>query len=67
MKTCKECGKEIKWTLTKSGAWMPLDAIPKKMVLVQRGIGEILTVYMPHWATCSNPNKFRTKEFKKEK
>lgn len=49
---CKKCKKPMIFCQMASGKLMPLDAEPKKMVQVKEGIGEIIDVYMPHWATC---------------
>lgn len=52
MPKCKTCKSEIFWVDMPSGKKMPLDITPFKMVLVKDGIGEIVDVYLPHWATC---------------
>ena len=57
MPKCKNCGQEIKWCMRASGAKMPLDAKPKHMIQVKEGIGEVIPVYMPHFATCSPVKK----------
>lgn len=62
MSKCKGCGADIKWCETATGKKMPLDAVPKQMIQVKEGIGEVIPVYMPHWATCN-----KAKDFKKEK
>jgi hypothetical protein len=49
-----------------SGAKMPLDAKPKKLIQVIDGIGEVIDVYEPHWATCPGADSFR-KETTKNK
>ena len=54
MPKCKSCGQEIKWCMMASGAKMPLDAKPKHMIQVKEGVGEVIPVYMPHFATCSH-------------
>lgn len=60
MPKCRGCGQEIRWVKTANGKNMPLDAKPIQMVQVKEGIGEVIPVYMPHWATCK-----RAKDFKK--
>ncbi len=59
MAKCRTCGAEIKWCEMKSGKKMPLDDQPKQMVQIREGIGEIIYVYMPHWATCGDPNRWK--------
>ena len=59
MPKCKACGAEILWVKTKNLKSMPLDAKPHKMVQVKEGIGEVIDVYMPHWATCTHAKEFR--------
>ena len=56
---CKGCGQEIKWVMMASGAKMPLDAKPVKMIQVKDGIGEVIDVYRTHFETCTQANKFR--------
>lgn len=53
---CKECNAEIKFIRTIKGKQMPVDAKPIKGITET---GVMISVYTPHWATCSNPNKFR--------
>ena len=52
MPKCKSCHAEIKWVEMATGKKMPLNAKPMQMVQVKEGIGEVIPVYMPHWATC---------------
>jgi hypothetical protein len=59
MATCKGCGKEIKWITMATGAKMPVDEMPQKMIQIKENIGESITVFMPHWATCSKADNFR--------
>ena len=74
MSRCKTCGAEIKWIRTKSGKNMPVDAekvkfVPggKNIVVTENGetvrakISEYGTEtgYIPHWATCTDPNRHR--------
>lgn len=62
MPKCKGCGQEIKWVEMATGKKMPLDAKPVQMVQVKEGIGQVIPVYMPHWATCSKAKDFKGKE-----
>ncbi|KKL57067.1 hypothetical protein LCGC14_2239150 [marine sediment metagenome] len=59
---CRGCHQEIKWAEMPTGKKMPLDYKPLIMVQVTEGIGEMIKVYMPHWATCP-----KAKDFKKKK
>lgn len=59
MSKCKGCDQEIKWCEMASGKKMPLDDKPASMVQVKEGIGEIIKVYMPHWATCKKAKDFK--------
>uniref|UniRef100_A0A6H1ZDD1 Uncharacterized protein n=1 Tax=viral metagenome TaxID=1070528 RepID=A0A6H1ZDD1_9ZZZZ len=59
MPKCKGCGQEILWVMMASGAKMPLDAKPQQMIQVKEGIGEVIPVYMPHWATCKKAGDFK--------
>ena len=45
-----------------SGAKMPVNAIPIKMIQVKEGIGALIDVYTPHWGTCPQANTFKTKQ-----
>lgn len=62
MAKCKGCGQEIQWCSMASGKSMPLDAKATSMIQVKEGIGEVIQVFTPHWATCP-----KAKSFKKEK
>ena len=62
MAKCKGCGQEIQWVMMASGAKMPVDAKPVKMIQVKEGIGTPISVYTPHWATCPQADKFKTKQ-----
>lgn len=66
MMFCKRCKAEIVWCTMTSGSKMPLDARPKKLIQVKEGIGEVVDVYEPHWATCPGADSFR-KETTKNK
>ena len=67
MPKCKGCGQEIKWCIMASGAKMPLDAKPVNMIQVKENIGEVISVYTPHWITCEKAKDFKQniKTFKK--
>jgi len=57
---CRACGQEILFVKMESGKSMPVDAKPVKMVQVfDDGIGYMVSVYNPHWATCTQASKFR--------
>lgn len=56
---CKACGALIKWVDTATSKKMPLNAEPFKAVQVKEGIGQVIDVYMPHWATCPKAGQFR--------
>lgn len=62
MSLCKSCKAPLNWCETRKGKKMPLDAKPFKAVQVKEGIGEVVDVYMPHWATCPGADKHRKKE-----
>jgi len=55
---CKSCGAEIEWIKMVSGKMMPVDPQEYKMIRMKNR-GEVITVYMPHWATCSDADKHR--------
>jgi hypothetical protein len=61
MTQCKSCKEEIVWVDMPSGKKMPLDAQPHQAIQVKDGIGAIITVYTPHWASCPGADKFRKK------
>lgn len=69
---CQACRKPIKFITTKAGKLMPVDAkmeVAKEekdkgtFFLVsgttQTGIKAGQCYYVPHWSTCTNPDKFR--------
>jgi hypothetical protein len=45
---CRECAAAIEWWITPTGKRIPINAMP-----------ELLTPAIPHWTTCTNPNRFR--------
>jgi hypothetical protein len=68
MPNCKSCGADIRWVKTVTGANMPLDVKPYKMIFVDRsGIGSTLTVYQMHWASCPDAKKWKGKNKNAEK
>ena len=62
MAKCRGCGKPIRWVEMISGKKMPLDEKPLSMVEVKEEIGDIISVYMPHWATCEKAADFKKKK-----
>ena len=58
MAKCKGCGAKIEWVKMVSGKKMPLDKA-QSMVQVKEGIGQVIQVHMPHWATCSKAKDFK--------
>ena len=61
MAKCRSCGAPLKWVEMASGKKMPLNEKPVGMVQVKEGIGEIIEVHMPHWATCPKSEEHRKK------
>lgn len=61
MPKCRTCGAQIKWCEMASGKKMPLDAESKNMIQVKEGIGQVISVYMPHWSTCLNSGPWKKK------
>ena len=59
MPECKSCKATIVWVEMASGKKMPLDATPISAVQVKDGIGGVVQVYIPHWATCPSAEKHR--------
>lgn len=72
MPKCRACGKEIIFIETENGKKMPVDAEkttivrqngkvetgPELKVIVNEN-GEMVAGYVPHWSTCTEPDKFR--------
>ena len=50
---CKKCGADIKWCMMGTGAKVPLNVTPQKLIQVKYGIGELIDVYESHFAACS--------------
>ena len=62
MPTCKVCGKEIFFALTVDNKRMPCDVKAQKFVHVRPDNRyEVLTGYVPHWATCTDAKRFKKK------
>lgn len=61
MSNCRSCGAKLRWVEMMSGKKMPLDIKPMKMVQVKEDLGQVIDVYMPHWATCPGAEKFKKK------
>lgn len=63
---CKGCGTEIKWIKTSEGRNMPLDAKPIKVYITAiDGPNDtwcLFDAFVPHWATCPDADKFRSKK-----
>ena len=58
-KICKACGAEILFIEhCRKGGLIPCDA--EKTTIVKPS-GEMVQGFIPHWATCSNPDQFRRK------
>lgn len=60
--TCKGCGASIFWMSMESGKKMPVDAAPKKMVVVLALGCKLVDAYTPHWATCPKAANFKRKK-----
>ena len=62
---CRECGEQIFFIRTQSGAKMPVnkDQVGYNLGGKDRIVtpnGEIIAVrYVPHWSTCSGANRAR--------
>lgn len=61
MAECRGCKQKIKWVEMASGKKMPLDEKPVSMIDVKDGIGAVVEVFTPHWATCPQANDFKKK------
>jgi len=62
MAKCRSCGAEINWCEMASGKQMPLNAKEMLMIQVNDGIGEVIPVYMPHFATCPHAKAWKSKK-----
>jgi len=62
---CKSCGTELIWVLTGAGKATPVDAKPTRVALLRRcddgqlKIEDVVEGHVSHWATCSDPHKYR--------
>ena len=61
MSNCKNCGAPLKWVEMASGKKMPLNAKPQSMVQVKEDLGQVIQVYLPHWADCPGAKEFKKK------
>ena len=50
---CKKCGADIRWCMMGTGAKVPLNVKPQKLIQVKYGIGELIDVYESHFAQCA--------------
>jgi hypothetical protein len=57
--TCKACGAKLLWVDTAAGKKIPLNASPFKAFYVKDNIGQMIDVYIPHWATCPKAQTFK--------
>ncbi len=70
MPKCAACGAAITFVKTINGQNMPVDAKKIKVFFEMStpGVGipfdhyGQIEAYMPHWATCSDPDRFRRKK-----
>ena len=61
-----KCDAPIVWVVTANGHRMPLDAEPKRLVVVDEVLGgtpqgRVRSCYTPHHATCKDVEAFREK------
>jgi len=56
MAKCRGCGAEIIWLQTEKGKPMPCD--PGKVTVVTEK-GQVVSGYIPHWATCPKAKEFK--------
>ena len=65
---CGTCGAEIRWCRTHSGAAMPIDAKPTKVVVLRHvegeggskaWIGDTVDGFTSHFATCPDAKSWR--------
>ena len=69
---CKACGQMILFVRMSSGKQMPIDAKVSSLVevLELRGttkpMGRMVKGHVPHWATCSDAQRFKAKHETKE-
>lgn len=60
--TCQACGAPIKWIVTKTGKKMPVDLKARRFYVITNGVPVMMSGHEPHWATCSDPNRFKKKK-----
>lgn len=53
---CRKCNTDIKFIKTEKGKNMPVDS---RLVTIVTEDGKVVKGYIPHWATCSDPDYFR--------
>jgi len=66
MPKCKACGKEIIFKRTRTGKLMPFDGKTVPVLFDDEtcgpGLKRVLQIgpgYIPHWITCTDPDRFR--------
>jgi hypothetical protein len=64
MTTCKSCGAQIQFVITKTGKKMPLDAKPRRFYVIQGGMPVQFQGHEPHFATCPKADRFKKKKEK---
>ncbi len=60
-KPCSSCGAPIFFAPSRTGALMPLDAVPQMRAVFQEGSleAQIMRTYTPHFGTCPNAAQHR--------
>lgn len=58
-RTCSTCGAPILFVRTSTGRSMPLNAGPRKGVVVQGGVARVVDVYESHFETCPQAARHR--------
>jgi hypothetical protein len=61
---CRSCGAVISWGVTADGKRVPLDLPRQAMVAVDHltdgtPVVEVRSVFVPHFATCPDADKWR--------
>lgn len=58
---CASCRAPVRWISTASGAAMPIDPEPRKMIVLRPGteIGDVVDAFVSHFATCPNASQHR--------
>ncbi len=65
MSRCEACNAKIKWVKTTNGKRMPLDVDPVATNVMIEFMGTYSLVkeaFVSHFATCSEPERFRGKK-----